>query len=906
MLVQRTALVSLIFAFAAFSPLPGNAQASPSPSPVPTNSPVPTPKPPEPSSKPSSGAAAPALTSNPLGSNFGSKEELVPYAKFTANAERLDGLFTAWLSKDKVYFELTPDQFDKDYIENAVPANGLGGYFVLSGEVFYQEARIFRFERSGLHVTLLWPSTRFLASPNTPLAAAVEGSSAASVVGEAPVVSENPTTHGLVLDMSALLGDVMNLTDVINGSIAVADDPESQYRLDPSRTHFARPKAFPKNMIVEVDQTFASAKPKIINTVMDPRSIMMRVKYNIAELQSSPDYMPRLADDRVGYFEDVHLDFAHERRYDPFEHFLVRWNIKPSNPAARLSPAAHPIVFTLSNTIPMQYRQPIRDAILTWNKAFIPVGISNVVQVQDQPNDPSFDPDDIRYNVVRWLTESNGNGFAEAQLLWNPRTGEIFHTGILIDHDIVTYGKSEWEDETAPEGAAAHSFAQVEARGTAQMHREFLVGRLAFNAMYGTEPPEKYVDAFLKAVVLHETGHDFGLQHNFIGHMAYTAVQVRDPRFTSRYGVANSVMEYAPLNLWPKKMNRGNYWQTVLGPYDYYAIHWGYAPIRSARTPQDELPILNRWASRWSHPWYRFASDEDVDWNSGHAIDPRVEHFMLTNDPIAWCGTRMKLFRGLIGTVDRRFPRTEEPYESERESFGTLLGSYSGCATVMSHYIGGEALSRARRGDPRAPLPLTPLSRHEEQRAFAALDQYLFSDSAWQFSPQTLRRLVYTEHSAFTSFGYEPTERHDVSVAMQAARFQNRALAYMFNPVTLQRIADLPTKAKRGQTMTLTDLFTWTQRSIYGDLGHVSATTQIRRNLQRRYANLLSTMLLSPAKGTPYDAQAFARYELSDLNVKLGAALKQRNLDLQTRVHYDALRSDVQRALQARSVIPTS
>jgi hypothetical protein len=901
MLTYRIAVLSL-----ALTGLPLVTHAQTPPSPAPSVSPVPTPKPPEPTPRTSGTSAPAALTANPLGGNFGNKEELQPYEKFTANAERLDGLFTVWLAKDKVYFELTPDQFNTDYVENAVPANGLGGYFVLSGEVFYQPARILRFQRDGMHVTLLWPSTRFLADPNTPLAAAIEGSSAPSVIGDAPVVSQNPKTNALVIDMSALLGDVMDLTDVINGSISLPEDPQSEYRLDSSRTHFALPKAFPKNVIVQVDQTFASSKPEVIETVMDPRSIMMRVKYNIAELQASPDYMPRLYDDRVGYFEDAHIDFARETRYDPYEHFITRWNLKPSDPTKRVSPAAHPIVFTLSSNIPVEYRQPIRDAILTWNKAFLPLGISNVVQVQDQPNDPSFDPDDIRYNVVRWLTNANGNGFAEAQLLWNPRTGEVFHTGILIDHDIVSYGKYEWEDETAPVTASQRSFAAVEARGTAGLHREFMLGRIAYNAMYGAEPPKKYIDDFLKSVVLHETGHDFGLQHNFIGHMAYTAAQVRDPRFTARYGVTNSVMEYAPLNLWPKGMNRGNYWQTTLGPYDYYAIHWGYAPVRGARTPQDELPLLNRWASRWSNPWYRFASDEDVDWNSGHAVDPRVEHFMLTNDPIAWCGTRMRLMRGLLDTVDRRFPRVEEPYESERESFAALLGSYSGCATVMSHYIGGEALSRARRGDPRAPLPLTPLSRREELRAFNALDEYLFADKAWQFSPETLRKLVYSEHSGFTNFGYEPSARHDISVATQAARFQNRALAYMFAPLTLQRIDDLPTKAKPGRTMTLTDLFAWTQRSIYGDVGHVATTTQIRRNLQRRYANLLSTLVLSPPKGTPYDAQAFARYELSDLNDRLNSALKQRNVDLQTRVHYQALRSDVQRALQARSVIPAT
>ncbi|MBV9271697.1 MAG: zinc-dependent metalloprotease [Candidatus Eremiobacteraeota bacterium] len=905
MVLFRVILSSLMAVGSFAFPLVARPQTPPSP--APSTSPVPTPKPPEPTPHASPNVAAPALTSNPIGSNFGNKEDLMPYDKFTEGAERQDGLFTIWLSKDKVYFELTPDQFNKDFIENAVPANGLGGYFVLSGEVFVQEARIFRFDREGRRVTLLWPSTRFLADPNTPLSEAIEGSTAASVIGEAPVVSENPKTHALVVDMSALLGDVMNATDYINGSVALENDPESQYHLDPSRTHFGQTKAFPQNVIVEVQQTYASTKPKVIDTVEDPRSVQLRVKYNIAELQASPDYIPRLYDDRVGFFEDAHVDFTHETRWDPYEHFVTRWNMKASDPSKPLSPATHPMVFTLSNTIPVEYRQPIRDAILTWNNAFERIGISDAVQVKDQPNDPSFDPDDIRYNVVRWLTESNANGFAEAQILWNPRTGEVFHTGILLDHDLVSYGKYEYEDETgAVTKRARNTFALAEARGTAQLHREFLLGRVAYNVMYGGDPPKAYIDDFLKAVVLHETGHDFGLQHNFIGHMAYTSAQLRDRAFTGRYGVASSVMEYAPLNLWPKRMGQGHYWQTVLGPYDYYAIHWGYAPVPGANTTRAEVPTLNRWASRWSEPWYRFASDEDVDWQSGHAVDPRVEHFMLTNDPIAWCSTRMQMFRGLMNTVDRRFPRTEEPYESERESFATLLGSYSYCASTMAHYIGGEALSRARRGDPHAPLPLTPISRSEESRAFATLDTYLFSDRAWSFSPETLRKLVYAEHSGFVNFGYEPAPRHDISVAEQALRYQTIALTYMFAPLTLQRIADLPTKSQAGETISLSDLFTWSQRSIYGDVGRATTTSQIRRNLQRRYAGVLSNLVLSPARGTPYDAQSFARYELSELSDRLGKALRLRNLDLQTRVHYEALRSDVQRALQARSVIPTS
>ena len=126
--------------------------------------------------------------------------------------------------------------------------------------------------------------------------------------------------------------------------------------------------------------------------------------------------------------------------------------------------------------------------------------------------------------------------------------------------------------------------------------------------------PSRYAYDFLKSIVLHESGHNWGLQHNFIASEAYTSAQVRSKSFTDRYGLANSVMEYTPTNVWPKGMSNGDYFQTVLGPYDYYAIKYGYAPISGATTPEQERRTLARWASAWSNPQYRFAMDEDVHW----------------------------------------------------------------------------------------------------------------------------------------------------------------------------------------------------------------------------------------------------------------------------------------------------
>jgi hypothetical protein len=123
----------------------------------------------------------------------------------------------------------------------------------------------------------------------------------------------------------------------------------------------------------------------------------------------------------------------------------------------------------------------------------------------------------------------------------------------------------------------------------------------------------------------------------------------------------------------------------------------------------------------------------------------------------------------------------------------------------------------------------------------------------------------------------------------------------------LARLADMPTKAKAGETMTIADLFEWSRASIYGDIasGKVAQATAVHRNLQRRYATMLRTLALEPARAVPYDAQALARYELVALDRDVNRAMARPGLDVQTRAHLGALHDDVSRTLKAQRVITT-
>ncbi len=795
------------------------------------------------------------------------------YQTFIAGASVQPGLIPIITKEGNVYLALSSSQLGADFIETSVPATGLGGFGPAQGEPYVAPARILHFDRVGDKVVLRWPNTFAQVQPSTPEATGVAASLPSSVIAVAPIVAEDAATGTVVISASAFLGDVADLQGVFDQEIA---SPLHGYHLDSTRAFFAATKAFPENDVLRVSQTWASASPDTIDNAPDARSIEVQMSYNLIAAPHD-GYMPRIADPRVGYFEQALLDFADDRHPTRNLYYISRWNFAPEHPGVP-SNATNPIVFYLSDDIPAEYRGTVRDALLTWNNAFRRIGILNAIQVAAQPNDPNWDPEDIRHNVVRWIDTSSPQYGAEALIVTDPRTGEEINVGVNVDA-VEGLGRRNYRYVVAP------------ARGLPD----------------DPAAEERFELEAVRATVLHESGHDLGLQHNFIGSEAYTARDLQSRAFTDRYGTATSVMGYMPVNLWPRGTPQGEYFQLVLGPYDYHAVQYGYEYVPGASTPDQELPALRRVASMWSDPLYRFASDEDVQFSTGHAIDPRVQQEDLTNDSLGWCVVQESMMYRIMNAVNLRFPAAGQAYDDARRAFMLPLNYYVRCSVMTAHVIGGEYLSRADAGDPHAAVPLTPVSRAEEERAWHLLGSGLFSDRAWAFNPNVLDRLTYSEVSSFTDadWAYNPTPRHDVAVSQIAASAQDAVLNELFAPLTLQRIDDLSLKYRAGTTMSLADLFDWARASIFGDLasGAVAHDGVVRRNLQIRYAKRLAALWTSPAAGTPPDAQALARLQLVDLAAEATAASSRRGLDEMTQAHLGALAAIARQALEARATI---
>lgn len=881
---------SLAAAFAAFfltlcaDPGVGDAAPTPSPSPSPTASAVPSPSPPP-------------------------YEGQMPYERFTDGATAQTGLFTVWRKQGQVYLELTPQQLDTPFLLVPILASGLGeGLF--SGIDF--DPILLQFHRNGPTILTTEQNTHAKAEPGSPAAEAVALSYPQSVISADAITAIDRTSGDVVIPANVFLTDIVDLTDAINGPPTLSFGPVAHYHIDPRLSYLGTTKSFPQNVDLEADLTLSSATPGAMDTVPDSRELFLRMHYSIVAL---PDdgYRPRYADDRVGYFITARRQYDDEETQTSFVRYINRWNVQKTDPSARVSPAKHPIVYYLSDDIPSQYRPTIASALLTWNAAFERIGITHAIEVRQQPADPSWDPDDVRYNVVRWVV-SPDDAFAYGPSLVDPLTGEIFRADVVVDGNLVRFGRDQQVDLVDPTAAmtpqqrASCSLSDCDYGYGEHEQAAWASLALAQDGAFGPggDPPARFVDAFLFSIVLHESGHDLGLRHNFAGSTIYTPAELKDKKFTDVHGLSSSVMDYVPVNLSPHGQPQGDYFQTMLGPWDYFNIEYGYGAMPGGST-DGELPALEALASRTSQPQLVYGTDEDAEWFDGFASDPRVETWDLSDDPLSYADDELTIDRRLFSTMPTRLPERGRSYADVRRGFIVALDNVFGAAGLATHFIGGEYFSRAHRGDPGAPVPFRPLPRAVEQHAFSLLNQNVFGDGAFAFSPALLNRLG---DSRFNHWESDPNAglRLDFPVEEYVEVNQAALLYQMWQPTVMERLDAMDARETAShQSMDLADLFDWSDDGIWADLSSPKVTDvpEVHRALQQRYAQLLEHVMLRPDPGTPLDASALARHHLIALQHQLAAALARSGYDEATQANFEEIQASINSALTASTVIPS-
>ena len=355
------------------------------------------------------------------------------FNEVTKGAERLDGLFTLFRKDDHLYAEIKPYQFDQPMLSPIAVAKGMA---MAGSPLNFGDEWVLVFKRVGDKVQLIRRNIHYRAPGGTPLEKAVKLNYSDSILMALPIQSVNNSSQGVVVDLADIY-----MSDF--GQLGMG-------YLDRSRSSFHKVKAFPNNLEIEVEATFAGSPYSASRMfggnddgVVDPRGVTLVIHYSLVKLAET-GYRPRAADDRVGHFLSAVKDFGSDNPDTEFVRQINRWRLEKADPRAKMSAPKKQVVWWIEDTVPFEYRPAVEEGILEWNKAFEKVGIKNALAVRWQQDGlrDEFDPEDLNYCTFRWITTPGT--FAMSCLRADPITGEMLDGDVIFDASWIKYWKNQY------------------------------------------------------------------------------------------------------------------------------------------------------------------------------------------------------------------------------------------------------------------------------------------------------------------------------------------------------------------------------------------------------------------------------------------------------------------------------
>jgi hypothetical protein len=778
-----------------------------------------------------------------------------PYAQVVTSAFKTDdGVFKVHRGTingtDSVLFEIPQKELDKDFVWNVnlkktTIGAGFGGQRVSS--------RIVRWTKRGDRLLLLSIDYSITAGEDEMVARAVADANYPAIIRTLPVEA-----------YSASGDPVVNVTAfVMEGQ---GSPPEFSARgavggrgTDASRSFLERATSFPENVNIEATITYTGAadggdaggggggRGGGGRAGMRGPSGTVLVHHSIMKLPERP-MMAREFDERVGYNSEGLVDFGTDEHRSVRERIITRYRLEKKDASAAMSEPVKPIVFYIDPATPAKWVPFVKRGIESWQPAFEAAGFRNAIVAREAPaNDPEWSAEDARYSVVRWVptqTESSSS-------IIDSRSGEILSSTVDVYPNVPTFGPTWYFVQAAPLDKRAQKLPL----------------------------PDEVNGELVRFLVAHQIGHALGFPHNLKASSTYTVAQVRDPKWVKDMGFVASIMDDArynyvaqpedgldPVDLIPK-----------LGPYDKFAVSWGYKPIPTAKSPGQEKSTLDQWAREQdTKPYLRFSTE------GATATDPG-DNAEAVGDADAVAATTLGL-KNLTRVSDLMFPATSgkvgDPWDDLEAVYTRLVGQWS---TEMGHVvklIGGLESQQIHIGQQGMRFKTIPKAKQIEALQF--LLNNAFTVPPFMVRTDVLRRIQ--------PFGAVDRVRTAHS-AILTSLLQNQRLDRMTEQLTI----DGPAIAY-SPLQFLTDL----RMGVWSEIAKPgTAVSLYRRNLQRAYLDAMDQKLNgTPAAST--EIRALVKGELRALDRQLQAAAAAAGADESTRRHIADSREEIATILDPR------
>ena len=807
----------------------------------------------DPTPEPTAPAAGPAGAQRPGGAS----QDPQPYDRvITKEAKSKPGVFTVHQVKDRYFYEIPKSEMGKDYlwvtqIARTTLGVGYGGQALGS--------RVVRWELNGNRVLLRNMNFSVIADPKSPIAEAVQAANNSPILMSFPVAAWGPKEDTAVIEIGRLF-----TTDLLEISARQRLQATS---MDATRSFVDRITPFPGNIEAEASQTYirnptpAGAGGGQGQQGMNPGSATVVLHYSMVKLPENP-MMPRLFDERVGYFSQAQYDYGRSEHKAPETRYIRRWRLEKKDPNAEMSEPVKPIVYYIDRATPTKWIPYMKRGVEKWQKAFEAAGFKNAIIAKVQPSkaeDPDFSAEDARYSVIRWLPSTTEN--ASGPHVADPRTGEILESDIQFYHNIMNLQRSWY----------------------------FLQAGAVDPRVHKLPMPDELMGVLLEYVAAHEVGHTLGFQHNMKASSMYPQEKVRDKEWVKKMGHTPTLMDYSRFNYVAQPEDQIAVEDLVpgIGPYDEWATMWGYKPIPGAKTPDAELPTLNAWAMQQdATPWYRFSTDGSAGSDPGELTEAVGDNDAVKSSTLGL----MNLKRVSKLLVPATTNEKGMPYDDLAELYGRMLGQWTLEMNHVAAIVGGYNTQQKHIGQVGHRFNLIPKARQTEAVKF--LSENAFATPTWAIDKDILRRI-------------EP-----IGALNRVRNAQNSILNNLLSSARFARLVEqqqLDGTAAYAPADFLSDV----RGTVWSELAAPKVSIDAyRRNLQRSYLDIANTKLNAPPAAAPQglpqglaglfvasgDERSFYRSELRALNASINAALA-RSADKNTRVHLEGVRDQIGKIL---------
>ncbi len=783
------------------------------------------------------------------------------------SSRKFDGLFTLYqdTATGTVQLYVKKKQLGKEYIYQSFSINGPNQLYL--NQSMHRATLVFKVQKAFDKLEFARVNTRFWYDRNNPVSKTAEVDKPEAVFLVEKTVAED--ADGYLISADGLF--ISEKLDPVKPLFPPGIPPTAIFNLgnlNPAKSRYSNIRSFPNNSDIVVDLAYDNPAPynSGTNDITDARYVRVRMQHSLIEMPQN-DFRARRDDPRVGYFSQLVNDQTSISPV-PYKDIIHRWNLKKKDPAAALSEPVEPIVYWIENTTPEEYRQTIIESGLKWNEAFEKAGFKNAVQMKIMPDSVDWDPADIRYNVIRWVSSAQPTYGAIGPSFVNPKTGQIIGADITIEwfsgsatpiFDELYKGNASTMNLQYPGMDPQH---EVNCTLAGELKSQLLTGMTVLDATGASANEIKEMHKqFLTYLIMHEMGHTLGLNHNMKASQMLSPAEINNTEITHKLGLIGSVMDYPAINIALDRSKQGDYYTTKAGPYDLWAIEYGYTPYNET----EEADGLKTIIARSTDPKLVFGNDGDDMRAPGKAMDPRVNVNELTSDAIGYAEDRFKIVNQTMDKLVKKYTKEGQSYAELRSRYGILLNQRYSMTSAVSRYVGGIYIDRNYPEQKPGVKPYTPVALTTQKRAMEVLSKYVFAPDAFDADAQVFAYLQ-PQRRGFTQNGTGDDFRiTDNLLSVQAGG----ALSHLLHGATLQRITN---SRLYGNQYSVASMMSDLQKGIFS--ADIATNVNVyRQYLQTYYVRQLISITESQNQQFDDVSKAAALYTLKKIKTQLTAAV---------------------------------